>query len=82
MEDVGHTLVVGPTGAGKTSLIALATAQALRYGGQVFNFDKKKGLYTLTRCLGGTFIELSPENEDERLCPLAAIDTDEERAWA
>ena len=82
VEDVGHTLVVGPTGAGKTSLIALATAQALRYGGQVFNFDKKKGLYTLTRCLGGTFIELSPENADERLCPLAAIDTDEERACA
>ena len=80
--DVGHALIVGPTGAGKTSLIALATAQALRYGGQIFNFDKKRGLYTATRCLGGTFIELSPENEEDRLCPLASIDTDAERAWA
>jgi type IV secretion system protein VirB4 len=79
--DVGHALVVGPTGHGKTSLIALSMAQALRYGGQVFNFDKKNGLYTATRCLGGTHIELSQEG-GERLCPLASIDTDSERAWA
>ena len=81
VEDVGHTLVVGPTGAGKTSAIALSMAQALRYGGQVFSFDKKNVLYTVTRCLGGTHIELSPEGGGG-LCPLASIDTEAERAWA
>ena len=38
--DVGHTLVVGPTGAGKSVLLALMALQFRRYeGAQVFAFD-------------------------------------------
>ena len=38
--DVGHTLVVGPTGAGKSVLLALMALQFRRYAGaQVFAFD-------------------------------------------
>ena len=38
--DVGHTLVVGPTGAGKSVLLALMALQFRRYpGSQVFAFD-------------------------------------------
>jgi type IV secretion system protein TrbE len=82
VEDVGHTLVVGPNGAGKTSLAALAMLQALRYpGGQVYAFDKKKSLYTLTQCVGGRFIDLSP-GSGTRLCPLADLATPEDRQWA
>src|SRR6185312_9586467 len=37
--DVGHTLVVGPTGAGKSVLLATLAAQWLRYAGaQVYMF--------------------------------------------
>jgi type IV secretion system protein VirB4 len=76
--DVGHTLVAGPTGAGKTSLVALAMLSALRYeNAQVYAFDKKKSLCTLTRCAGGTFIELSPDSE-EKLCPLASLGSADE----
>ncbi len=38
--DVGHTLVVGPTGAGKSVLLALMAMQFRRYAGcQIFAFD-------------------------------------------
>src|SRR5690625_2024970 len=38
--DVGHTLVVGPTGAGKSVLLALMALQFRRYANsQVFAFD-------------------------------------------
>lgn len=38
--DVGHTLVVGPTGAGKSVLLALMALQFRRYGdNQIFAFD-------------------------------------------
>src|SRR3981081_2842858 len=38
--DVGHTLVVGPTGAGKSVLLALIALQFRRYPrSQVFAFD-------------------------------------------
>jgi type IV secretion system protein VirB4 len=83
VEDVGHTLVVGPTGAGKTSLVALAMMSALRYeNAQVYAFDKKSSLYTLTRCAGGTFIELSPESQEEKLCPLASLETQDQKQAA
>lgn len=38
--DVGHTLIVGPTGAGKSVLLALMALQFRRYPrSQVFSFD-------------------------------------------
>ena len=38
--DVGHTLIVGPTGAGKSVLLALMALQFRRYpGAQIFAFD-------------------------------------------
>ncbi len=83
VEDVGHTLVVGPTGAGKTSLVALGMMSALRFkNAQVYAFDKKCSLYTLTRCSGGTFIELSPESQEEKLCPLASLETQDQKQAA
>jgi type IV secretion system protein TrbE len=79
---VGHTLVVGPNGSGKTSVAALAMLQALRYpNAQVYAFDKKKSLYTLTQCAGGRFLDLSPES-GSRLCPLADLSTAYDRQWA
>ena len=39
--DVGHTLIVGPTGSGKSVLLSLMALQFRRYAGsQVFVFDK------------------------------------------
>ena len=48
--DVGHTLLVGPTGAGKSVRLALFVAQWFRYPkAQVFAFDKGHSLYAFAR---------------------------------
>ena len=52
--DVGHTLVVGPTGAGKSVLLALMALQFRRYpGAQVFAFDFGGSIRAATLAMGG-----------------------------
>ena len=53
-DDVGHTLVFGPTGSGKSVLLNLITSNFLKYAhAQVFCFDKKMSMYALTNAVGG-----------------------------
>lgn len=49
-------LVVGPTNAGKTSLVKLLTAYAIRVGRQpmVINTDSREGLLSIPGCLTAT----------------------------
>ena len=80
--DVGHTLIVGPTGAGKSVLLSMLALQFRRYeNAQVFIFDKGGSATAATYGLGGEYYQLGG---DESLCfqPLARIDQDTERAWA
>lgn len=80
--DVGHTLVVGPTGAGKSVLLATLAAQWLRYpGAQLYLFDKGRSARATILGLGGDFFDLGEEGA-LGLQPLADIDRDAERAWA
>ena len=86
--DVGHTLVVGPTGAGKSVLLALMALQFRRYAGsQVFAFDFGGSIRAAVLAMGGDWHdlggELSSSAEDSvSLQPLARIDSAAERAWA
>src|SRR5205814_643176 len=51
--DVGHTLVLGKTGSGKSVLLALLAAQFRRYpGAQVFAFDVGYSLWALAHAAG------------------------------
>ena len=80
--DVGHMLVVGPTGAGKSVLLALIAAQFRRYDeAQVFIFDKGGSAKAMTAAVGGDHY---PLGESSALCfqPLARIDEENECAWA
>ena len=57
--DVGHTLVVGPTGAGKSVLLALLALQFRRYpGAQVVIFDKGRSARAAILGVGGYLIDL------------------------
>ena len=86
--DVGHTLVVGPTGAGKSVLLALMALQFRRYGeARIFAFDFGCSVRAATMAMGGDWHDiggvLSGESaEFVELQPLAAIDEPSERAWA
>ncbi len=80
--DVGHTLVVGPTGAGKSVLLSLLALQFRRYeNAQVFIFDKGESAKAATWGMQGEHYALGG---DGALCfqPLARIDEDSSRAWA
>jgi type IV secretion system protein VirB4 len=80
--DVGHTMVVGPTGAGKSVLLATLAAQWLRYAdAQVYMFDKGRSCRAAILGLGGDFFDLG-EDEALGLQPLEAVNDDGERAWA
>ncbi len=86
--DVGHTLVVGPTGAGKSVLLALMALQFRRYeGAQVFAFDFGGSIRAAALAMGGDWHDLGGSLGDDAaepvaLQPLAAIDAADERAWA
>jgi type IV secretion system protein VirB4 len=80
--DVGHTLVVGPTGAGKSVLLATLAAQWLRYAGaQIYLFDKGRSCRATILGLGGDFFDLG-EDDALGLQPLEGIEDTSERAWA
>lgn len=85
--DVGHTLIVGPTGAGKSVLLALMALQFRRYAGaQVVAFDFGGSIRCATLAMGGDWENLGEALADEvpavQLQPLARIDQAAERAWA
>lgn len=52
---VGHSLVVGRTGAGKTLGVAFLLAQAQRLAPRVIIFDKDQGFEMAVRALGGDY---------------------------
>lgn len=61
-QDVGHFLVTGPTGSGKTVALTFLLAQALRIRPEpraVF-FDKDRGAEILVRAVGGAYEVLQP----------------------
>ncbi|WP_454858993.1 conjugal transfer protein TrbE [Rhizobium binxianense] len=87
VDDVGHTLVFGPTGSGKSTLLALLAAQFRRYpGSQVFAFDKGHSMLPLTLAVGGDHYEIGGDAQGKGMelafCPLAELSTDADRAWA
>lgn len=80
--DVGHAMVVGPTGAGKSVLLAFLAFQWLRYpNARVVIFDKGRSARAATLSVGGRWRALKP-GEAFSLQPLARIDEEAERAWA
>ncbi|MCK1623270.1 conjugal transfer protein TrbE [Bradyrhizobium sp. 160] len=86
--DVGHTLIVGPTGAGKSVLLALMAIQFRRYrNSQIFAFDFGGSIRAAALAMGGDWHDLggslSNSAEDSvSLQPLARIGDAAERAWA
>ncbi len=80
--DVGHTMIVGPTGAGKSVLLATLAAQWLRYEqAQVYMFDKGRSCRATILGLGGDFFDLGEEGA-LGLQPLERVDEADERTWA
>jgi type IV secretion/conjugal transfer VirB4 family ATPase len=81
--DVGHTLVVGPTGSGKSVLLNTLALQWRRYpDAQVIIFDKGRSARASTLLVQGGFYELGGEASALAFQPLARLERPEDRAWA
>lgn len=80
--DVGHTLVVGPTGMGKSVLLATLAMQFRRYpGSRVFVFDMGRSMRATVLGLGGEHYDLGADSAIA-FQPLARIDEEVCRSWA
>jgi len=88
---VGHTLTIGPTGGGKTTLFSFLIAQSLRHPKlKAFFFDRNKGAEIFTLSIGGKYITMRGKEKntnsveksfETRLNPLKMPDTAENRAF-
>jgi len=80
--DVGHMLIAGPTGAGKSVLLALEALQFRRYAqSQVYIFDKRFSARAAVLAMGGQHHGLAAD-AGMAFQPLGDIDTAGHRAWA
>lgn len=85
---VGHTLTIGPTGGGKTTLFSFLIAQSLRHPKlKAFFFDRNKGAEIFTLATGGKYITMAGKEKSENtqfqthLNPLKMADTNNNRAF-
>lgn len=83
--DVGHMMIAGPTGAGKSVLLALIALQFRRYeGAQIYMFDKGFSARAAVLAMRGAHHALGLGGDDAGIAfqPLRHIDRADERAWA
>lgn len=88
--DLGHTIMFGPTGAGKSTHLALLAAQFRRYKNmKIFAFDKGNSLYALSAGIkaktggkSGLHFEIGADNNKLSFCPLQFLESRSYRAWA
>ena len=88
---VGHTLTIGPTGGGKTTLFSFLIAQSLRHPKlKAFFFDRNKGAEIFTLSVGGKYVTMQGKEKNSdpmaqsfltRLNPLKMPDTATNRAF-
>ena len=79
--DVGHTLIVGPTGAGKSVLLTTLAMQFRRYDrSRVFIFDKGGSARATILGLEGEHVDLGADGATA-FQPLARINEETERSW-
>lgn len=80
VRDVGHTLIIGPTGAGKTVLMNFLCAQAQKFRPRSFFFDKDRGAEIFVRAMDGVYTVIDP-GSNCGFNPLQLDDNGENRAF-
>jgi len=76
--DVGHELIIGPTGTGKTAIAIVLWSQFRKYpGSRVVIFDKNYSCRPAVYLQGGSYIDLNQERQGQAsryaMSPIAAL---------
>lgn len=83
VRDLGHTFMFGPTGAGKSTHLALLAVQLRRYAGMsIYTFDKGQSMYPLTKAVGGLHFTVGADDDCLSFCPLQYLEKKSDRVWA
>lgn len=75
--DVGHQLILGETGGGKSYLSAFQALHALQYGAQMLIFDAGHSYRRFTAAMGGSYLTLGLNPEGVTLNPFSLSPCDE-----
>ena len=88
---VAHTLTIGPTGGGKTTLFSFLIAQSLRHPRlKAFFFDRNRGAEIFTLAIGGKYLTFAGKSKEldraeagfeTQLNPLKMEDSEINRAF-
>jgi type IV secretion/conjugal transfer VirB4 family ATPase len=80
-EDVGHALVLGSTGSGKSFFLCFLLMQLQKYAPFTFVFDLGGSYKNLTSLLGGTYLRIGPEANGVSINPFCLPPTKENRQF-
>lgn len=81
--DIGHTLMIGPTGSGKSTALQIIAAQFRRYRhATVWLFDKDYSGYSLCQAVGGEHYDVGDDAGGVSFAPLANLTSARDLAWA
>ncbi|MBN2823903.1 MAG: conjugal transfer protein TrbE, partial [Campylobacterales bacterium] len=83
VEDVGHTLIFGPTGSGKSTLLSFLITQHKRYAGaRIYAFDKGMSMFPVAKAMGGEHYEIAGDSSRLAFAPLSNLKNKSDEAWA
>ncbi len=80
VRDVGHTMIIGPTGSGKTVTMNFLCAQAQKFNCRMFFFDKDRGAEIFIRAMGGKYTTIDT-SKPSGFNPLALPETNENKTF-
>lgn len=83
VRDLGHTMMFGPTRAGKSTHLALIAMQWRRYpNARLYCFDKGMSMYPSCKAAGGAHYVVGGASEKLAFAPMAGLTKPARRAWA
>jgi type IV secretion system protein VirB4 len=77
VQDVGHTLILGSTGTGKSFLVAFLATHAQKYDPLTIVLDIGHSYRKLATLMGGRYLQIGLQNGDVTLNPFALDATPE-----
>lgn len=69
-KDVGHTMVIGPKGSGKTVFVNFMLVQARKFNNKIFYFDLNQGSKCLVKSLSGSYYTLNHDVDNKEKLSL------------